>query len=245
MQKIFGIIHFLFYGIYMFAFVMPKAKKLDKENRLEEKRALTNAISKKWAGILINSTGSNIDVTGLEHVPQEGPVLFISNHQGYFDIPILLHCLPKSLGFLAKIELKKWPIISKWMPIIECVFIDRKDIRQSLKAIKATTENLKSGQSMVIFPEGTRSKSSEIDAFKPGSLKPAQKANVPIVPITIENTYKILEANNDRNLSATNVKVTIHPSIDPNKETDEKSGDMMVRIHEIIKSGLNSKKNYS
>ncbi|SDK20061.1 lysophospholipid acyltransferase family protein [Natronincola ferrireducens] len=238
MKKFFGIAHFLLYGLYVKVFAIPKVKKLHKEGRTEEKRSYTDGISKKWCTILIGSTGSTVKVTGLEHIPKDGSVLFVSNHQGYFDIPILLLYLPKSLGFLAKIELKKWPIISKWLECMEGVFIDRNDIRQSLLAIKETTENLKTGQSMVIFPEGTRSKSSELNPFKPGSLKAAQKAYVPIVPITIKNTYKILEANNDRDLKPANVEVIISPAIYPDEFTKETSNDLTVKIFETIKNHL-------
>ncbi|AOY76293.1 lysophospholipid acyltransferase family protein [Clostridium formicaceticum] len=240
MRKFLGVIHFLFYAIYVTIFVIPKVKKLQKEGRIQEKRNLTDRVGKRWCEILIGATGSTVEVKGLENIPKEGPVLFVSNHQGYFDIPVLLLYLPKSLGFLAKIELKSWPIINKWLDCIEGVFIDRNDIRQSLAAIKQTTENLKSGQSMVIFPEGTRSKSSELSPFKPGSLKPAQKANVPIIPIAIQNTYKILEANNDRNLTAAKVVLTIAPPIYYNDASKDTSSDLIVKVYEIIKDNLQS-----
>lgn len=238
MKKIFGIIHFILYGLYVITFVIPKVKKLDRLGALEEKRRYTNEISKHWCKIIIEATGSTVEVTGLENVPKEGAVLFVSNHQGYFDIPMLLYYLPKTLGFLSKIEIKKWPFLGKWLICLEGVFIDRNDIRQSLTAIKKTTEVLKSGQSIIIFPEGTRSKSSELNAFKPGSLKPAQRANVPIVPITIENTYKILEANNDRNIKPANVKITISPAIDVNDLSKESSSDLSIRVFDTIKNQL-------
>lgn len=238
MRKVLGILHFILYGVYVYTVAIPKVNRLGKSGSIQEKRKYADDISKRWCEILIGSTGSTVEVVGLENIPQEGSVLFVSNHQGYFDIPILLQYLPKSLGFLAKIEIKKWPVIGKWLLCLEGVFIDRNDIRQSLTAIKTTTEALKSGQSIVIFPEGTRSKSSELGAFKPGSLKPAQRANVPIVPITIDNTYKILEANGDRDLKPAKVKITISPAIDVNDASNETSGDLMTRVFEIIQSHL-------
>ncbi len=240
MKKIFGVIHFLLYGVYVQIFVIPRINKLDNPANPEEKRNYINNVSKRWCEILINATGSSIEVNGLENIPEEGPVLFISNHQGYFDIPILLYYLPKTLGFLAKIEIEKWPLIGKWLLYLEGIYIDREDIRQSLTAIKKTTETLKSGQSIIIFPEGTRSKSNVLGEFKPGSLKPAQRANVPIVPITIDNTYKILEANNDRNLKPANVKITISPAINFCNKTNKMSKDISSEIFETIKANLSS-----
>ncbi|SNS03708.1 1-acyl-sn-glycerol-3-phosphate acyltransferase [Anaerovirgula multivorans] len=238
MRKVLGIIYFILYGVYVYVVAIPKVNRLDKAGAIQEKRKYTDEISKRWGQILIGATGSTVEVIGLENIPQEGSVLFVSNHQGYFDIPILLQYLPNPLGFLAKIEIKKWPVIGKWLLCLEGVFIDRNDIRQSLTAIKATTETLKSGQSIVIFPEGTRSKSSELGAFKPGSLKPAQRANVPIIPITIENTYKILEANNDRDLKPAHVRITISPAIDVNDVSNDNSGDLTTKVFQVIQSHL-------
>lgn len=240
MKKVFGLIHFILYGLYVIVISIPKSKRLHRKGLIKEKRQYTNKISKNWCNILLGATGSTVEVTGLENIPKDGAVLFISNHQGYFDIPILLLYLPKTLGFLAKIELKTWPVINKWLECIEGVFIDRQDIRQSLRAINTTAEILKSGQSMVIFPEGTRSKGKELSPFKPGSLKPAQKANVPIIPITIDGTYKILEANNDRNIKPAHIRLIIGSPINPNETLEEgsKSTDLISEIYKKIKEYL-------
>ena len=101
--------------------------------------------------------------------------------------------IDKPKGFIAKIELSKLPLVHTWMKLIQCVFMDRKDLRQSLKAMDQGIQILKSGQSMVIFPEGTRSKGGPMGEFKKGSLRLAQKTNVPIVPIAISGSYKIME----------------------------------------------------
>lgn len=238
MRKILGIIHFILYGIFVTIIAIPKIHRLEKLGRIKEKREYADRVSKHWCEIIISATGSTVEVIGLDNIPKDGPVLFVSNHQSYFDIPMLLYYLPKTMGFLSKIEIKKWPVIGKWLLCLEGVYIDRDDIRQSLTAIKKTTETLESGQSIVIFPEGTRSKSNEMNPFKPGSLKPAQRANVPIVPITIENTYKIFEANNDRNLKPANVRITISPAIDVNSLAKETTGDLSVKVFETIKSHL-------
>lgn len=240
MKKIFGIIHFILYGIYIRLIAIPKSKRFYKNGFIDKNREYANRVSKRWCDILVKATGSSVEVIGLENIPEDSSVLFVSNHQGYLDIPILLLYLPKTIGFIAKIELKTWPIINKWVDCVEGVYIDRKDIRQSLKAINTTAEILKSGHSMVIFPEGTRSKGRELAPFKPGSLRAAQKANVPIIPITIDGTYQILEANNNRNLTPAHIKLVIGKAINPNKSTekDSKSKDLMTDIYQIIKENL-------
>lgn len=91
--------------------------------------------------------------------------------------------IEKPKAFIAKIELLKLPLLRTWMIHLKCVFMDRSDIRQSLKVINQAADHLKEGYSMIIFPEGTRSKNETFGEFKPGSLKLALKAGVPIVPV--------------------------------------------------------------
>lgn len=234
MRTIYWFTSFWIHTFYTTLFI-PRVNKLIKQGLLEEKRQLVHRVAQSWAKGAIDRTGSRIEIEGLENIPKEGAVLFTSNHQGNFDIPILLAHLPKPIGFVAKIELTKLPIVSKWMALMECVFIDRKDMRQSLRAITKSIDILKSGQSMVIFPEGTRSKSSEMDAFKPGSLKMATKAGVPIVPITINGSYKLLEANNNR-IAPGVVKIIISPPIEATAV--DKSTDLTALTFNIIKSHL-------
>ncbi|SCY01604.1 lysophospholipid acyltransferase family protein [Alkaliphilus peptidifermentans] len=230
------ILWFIYFWIYTLgtAFSIPRVKYFIKKDEIQKKRDFTQNLAHNWAKKLVLLTGSNVEVLGLENIP-DGPVLFVSNHQGNFDIPILLSSLPKSISFVAKIELKKLPIINRWMEFLECVFIDRKDLRQSLRAITKAIEVLKSGQSMVIFPEGTRSKGSQLQPFKPGSLKMATKANVPIIPVTIKGSYKIMEANNNK-ITPAKVQVIISEPI--YVDNIEKSTDLTVLTYKIIKNNL-------
>ena len=188
---------FIYFWCYVFSTIptLIKVKKLDQAHRYTEKDAIVDREAKKWARKLIQLTGSTVTVTGEEHIPKEGAVLFVCNHQGNFDIPILLGYIDKPKAFISKIEVKRFPIIGAWMQMMNCVFMDRKDLRQQLQAINQGAEHLKHGYSLVIFPEGTRSKKDKMNKFKPGSLKLATKTGVPIVPITIKGSYKIMEAN--------------------------------------------------
>lgn len=148
----------------------------------------------------------------------------------------MVSVVPLPMGFVAKQELRRLPVISRWMDLIECSYIDRKDIRQSLRAIQQAQKSLESGQSMVIFPEGTRSKGREIGAFKPGSLKLAQKAGVPILPVAIDGSYHLYEERG--RISATTVKVTIMPLIPAETVVEESSSDLMNRVFGDIRKAL-------
>ena len=191
------IIWFLHFWVYLIL-ILPnliRVRALHRAQKIEQRDREADRIVKKWGRSMVNLSGSKVIVTGEEHVPPQGGVVFISNHQGNFDIPILLGFIDKPKAFIAKKELKKLPLISSWMYYMNCVFMDRSSARAGLKAIQEGVAFLKQGYSQIIFPEGTRSRGEQLGEFKPGSFKLATKAGVPIVPVTIKGSYKIMEAN--------------------------------------------------
>ena len=185
---------------------------------------------------LVKRSGSSIYILGTEKIP-DGPVLFVSNHQSNFDIPLMLSFVNKPKSFIAKIELANIPLLSCWLKAGNCVFIDRENPRQSLKVINEGIEILKSGHSMVIFPEGTRSKGPQIQDFKKGSLRLATKSGVPIVPVTIKDSYKMYEENNGR-IRPARVTITVSDPIYTVNLTKEEENGLSDKIYEIIKSNL-------
>ncbi len=174
---------------------------------IQEYDQLIHIEPQKWASGIMERTKSTVSITGLENLP-EGPALFVSNHEGNFDIPVLLSTIPKPFGFISKKEVKKLPIISMYMEQMNCVFLDRTDRRSALKSITDTVEKLKDGHSILIFPEGTRSKGQGLGEFKSGFMRIAKDAGVPILPIAIHGTSDIMEKNNNKVLPA-DVKVQI------------------------------------
>lgn len=151
-------------------------------------------------------SGAKIEINGKENIPKE-PVLFVSNHRSYFDILVLHTTSGKRPGFVAKAEIQKFPLLAWWMEDIACLFLDRKDLRSGMQMIKDGAERIQSGQSMVIFPEGTRSKTPEMLPFKEGSLKMAEKADCPVVPVTIVDTDQLLEVRPGFDIRKGTVKV--------------------------------------
>lgn len=149
----------------------------------------------QWAfKVIIFISGVRLTVIGEEHVPRDEAVLYVPNHQSYFDIIITYARCPGLTGFVAKNSMLKVPILSHWMKRLYCLFLDRKDIREGLKTILTGIEYIKSGVSMCIFPEGTRNKHpQEMMAFKEGSMKLAEKSGCPIIPIAITNSANIFE----------------------------------------------------
>lgn len=138
-------------------------------------------------------TGSDVTVIGFENVPKDEAVLYVGNHRSYFDI-LLTYCrCPGLTGYVAKDSMEKIPLLSTWMKRLYCLFLNRTDIRQGLKVILAGIQQIKSGISVCIFPEGTRSRGPEMLPFKEGSLKMAEKTGCAIIPMAITGSANIFE----------------------------------------------------
>lgn len=233
------IVWFVYFWLYQIALLptLIKVTRLARSGRIKERDSIVNKVVPNWARSLVNLTGSSIVVKGEENIPKDKPVLFVSNHQGNFDIPIFLGFINKPKAFIAKKELQKIPFISSWMKHMQCVFIDRSDIRQSLRQINEAAENLKQGYSMVIFPEGTRSKGDAMSEFKPGSLKLALKAQVPIIPVTIRGSYKIMEQHGFI-MKPAQVEIIISKPVATGELAREEITNLPSKIQNIIASNL-------
>lgn len=161
-----------------------------------------------WAGHLIFTSGSRIIVKGIDNVPSGESFCVVANHQSNFDIPILLSILPVELGFIAKSEMERVPFLSTWMKGMNCVFIKRKKLKHSMHGFNRAMENVKSGQSMVLFPQGTRSRHGITGKFHRAGVGVAIKENVLILPVTIKNSHLMFE--NWSRITPTEVEVVIH-----------------------------------
>ncbi|WP_346764069.1 lysophospholipid acyltransferase family protein [Psychrobacillus sp. BL-248-WT-3] len=219
---------------------IPKLNKIKSKKGLlsvEQYDLLVHEVPQKWASGVLKRTKSEFTVEGLENLP-EGPVLFVSNHEGNFDIPTLLTHIPKPFGFISKIEIKKVPLVAKWMEEMNCVFLDRTNRKSSYRSIQDTVTHLQNGHSILMFPEGTRSKGQGIGAFKSGFVRIAKDADVPIVPIAIHGTSNIMEKNNNK-ISPAHVQISILPSY--SKETIQVSNSEQIKedLHIIIANKIN------
>jgi len=139
------------------------------------------------------AAGAKVRYIGLENLPRDGrAVVYTGNHRSFFDVIASYPVLPGLTGFIAKKEMIHWPVISWWMRGVYCLFLDRSNKRAGLKTILEGVQNVKSGVSMVIFPEGTRShKEGHLGMFHYGSFKLATKAGAPVVPVAFSNSGAI------------------------------------------------------
>lgn len=215
-----------------------KADKLYKSGRYEELKVYIKSKADRLSKLVMDAAGTKIHIRGKENIPKDEAVMYVSNHQSIFDIPVLLRSLGVQFAFVSKAEMLKIPLVKRWMRYMNCVFIDRGNMRQSFQAINKTAQNINNGYSMLIFPEGTRYTSGKVETFKPGSLRIAQKAMCKIIPITLDGLYNIFENNGWFRIRRTEVFVTISEAIDTAKLSKDDFSKLSERVHDIVSSKL-------
>ena len=183
---IFVVIFILSFGLFM----LPTLFYIDRLAKKDNKKSA--AIAQKHVSrafkFIMWFCRVKVKVEGLENIPADQPVLYASNHRGAFDILAGYTTVPTLTGFVAKKEVAKIPVISTWMRRMNCLFLDRENPREGLKAILQGIENIKAGFSMFIMPEGTRNHGEGLLPFKEGSFKMAEKTGCAIIPVAIAGT---------------------------------------------------------
>ena len=193
----FNYIKFALFQIFGFIMSIPELIKLkynEKKYSSIEKFRFVKSHAKKSLDLV----KIKINVIGKERVPKE-EVLFVLNHSSMLDSYILVSSVVKPVGVIIA-DVPTWrhiPIVSHWLNMIKCVYINRENNREGIKSIIQASENIKMGQSMAIFPEGdltwVKDPNALISDFKPGALKIAYKAKCPIVPMVIKNSRNTYE----------------------------------------------------
>lgn len=203
------------------------------------KETSSRAIVRFGFNIVKLLSGTKVEYKGIDNLPKDEPCLYIANHSSFFDVILTFPVLPGRVGFVSKKEFFKIYPLSIWMLFIKCLFLDRNDIKQGLKTILTAIEYVKSGISIFIFPEGTRSKNGKMLPFKEGSFKIATKSGCPIVPIAITNTANIFE-NHFPKISAEKVIIEFGAPIYPKELSKEELKFIGEHTQGIIQNMLDS-----
>lgn len=176
-----------------------------------------------WARGLVWAGGGQLEVRGAENVDLTRPQIFVSNHQSTIDIPVLFISLPTDARFVSKKALMYVPFMGWYMWLARFVFVDRGNPRVAMASIDRAAEQIRGGISIIMFPEGTRSESRRVLPFKKGPFALAVKAGVPIVPVAIEGSGRLMPKNS-WNITPGPIKVAIGQPIDPAAYIDSRDG---------------------
>lgn len=164
-----------------------------------------------WGRLGIRLAGVQVTVSGSEQLP-EGPIVVMSNHASNFDILALQGFFPRPLSWIAKKELFDIPIFGRSMRHGGYIPLDRGDGRQALKSMQEAADQIRGGKSVIIFPEGTRTRDGRLLPFKRGGFLLAARAGVPVVPVAINGSFQI-NPGGALQLYGGNVAIRIQPPI--------------------------------
>lgn len=193
-----------------------------------------HACARFWSRGLLWAARIRLEVEGLEQVPMDGPVVYMGNHQGNFDINALSLAIPRQFSWIAKEELFRYPIFGAAMRRAGYIPLDRSDGRKALKSIKQAADRIASGTSVVIFPEGTRTVDGSLLPFKRGAFILAAKAGVPIVPFTI-NGSRAINPRNRMELYPGTIRVSFSTPI---STAGVPETELMAQVREAIAAKL-------
>jgi 1-acyl-sn-glycerol-3-phosphate acyltransferase len=203
-------IRFIFFAFYILAaFLGLMAVSFVLSFFYRDKRALFHRLEMIWCRyFFLPPAGITVECSGLENCPSDQPVIYIANHQSALDIAILLAYLPININFMVKSSLFPVPLLGWFIGTAGHIKIERASAASAYGAIKRVGEYLKGGRSVVIFPEGTRTRNGRLGEFKGGMLQATLQANVPIVPVAISGAFEALPAGHLYFRPAT-VKLTV------------------------------------
>lgn len=196
---------------------------------------LCHLIAGFWGKSILWASGVKVTVSGLKHIDAEHSYIFMVNHQSLFDIPVVLGHLPHQFRWLAKAELFRIPIFGYAMQRVGYISIDRSDRKAAFKSLQTAAERIRSGASVLIFPEGTRSPDGRILPLKKGGFVLAVDSATPIVPMIIHGTRSIMPKNNFR-IQPGPVMLDIKMPIDSSRYS-RKTKDVL--LEEVYRTFLN------
>ena len=185
--------------------------------------------------LAIKAGNVDVQVFGLENIPEENGFLMYANHQGMFDVVALAATCDTPLGAVFKKELVGMPLVDEIATCTRSFAMDREDVRQSMTVIQNVTAEVLKGRNYLIFPEGTRSKNgNRMGEFHAGSFRCAVKAKCPVLPIAFVDSYKVLDQK-----GSAPVAMQIHylPPIPYEEYKDMKTGELA----ELVKSRIAEK----
>ena len=200
---------------------------------IDKNNVLPYKVTKTWAEFILAVSRIKVTVNGLYNILPDRSYIYMSNHQSNFDIPVALAYLPFQFKWVAKAELFKIPIFGYAMHRIGHINIDRSNRRAAYKSLKKAAKNIREGVSVLIYPEGTRSKDGNIRPFKTGGFVLAVESGVPIVPVIIHGTWPIMPKNKII-IKPGNVTIEIKEPIVTKDYTRKTKDELLEKVRNII-----------
>ena len=198
-----------------------------------------HSIARIWGQSILLISRVHVRVQGLANIDSSKSYIYMSNHRSNFDIPVLLGCLPIQFRWLAKAELFRIPVFGRAMLGAGYIKINRFNQKSAFKSISTAARRLKDGVSVMIFPEGTRSRDGSIQKFKKGGFVMAIESGVPIIPVILKGTWSIM-AKSSLRINRGDVEMEIAEPINTTGYLMETKEELMDRVRTVICQKFNS-----
>jgi 1-acyl-sn-glycerol-3-phosphate acyltransferase len=194
-----------------------------------------------WAGVkgvmfFVRAAGIRVRVEGLDRIPS-GVCLFVANHTSAADAPAVVGAIPPRISIILKESLFKWPIVGQAFRSARFIPVNRKSHESAMASVEKATEALRSGQSFLIYPEGTRSPDGRLQNFKKGAVVMAINAGVPIVPMACSGAHRVMEKRS-LVMHPGEIVVEFLQPIDASKFTMEERDTLNQQVHDALAAGL-------
>lgn len=184
---------------YVLTYMAPKIlilKRIEKTKGIEKAEEEAFKTVHKWAKRCVRQGKSTVTVNGTENIPDGKPLLYISNHQSYADIPMIIYALgERNVSFMLKDTMLGIPFIGNYLKYMHCIPVNQKNARAAAESVNLAAEEIKNGRSIVIFPEGKRSFNNYPAEFKNGAFRVVKKTGVTLQPIYLHNVHHVYEGN--------------------------------------------------
>lgn len=196
-----------------------------------------------WSRLFCFFSLSRVEVKGRENINPKTSYVFVANHQGAYDIFLIYGFLNQPFHWLMKKELRKIPFVGKACESAGHIFVDAAGRTSGMRdTMHQAVDTLKGGVSLVVFPEGSRTYNGKMRRFKKGAFLLAQELNLPVVPLTIDGSFRIMPRTSYQ-ITPGKMILTIHPPIYPDKEDGHNITALMENSYQIISSALPQRSN--
>lgn len=190
-----------------------------------------------WGRIICKILFIRVRVIGLDKVNLNESYIIAANHQSVFDIFVIYGWLPNIFKWIMKAELRRIPLVGKACESAGHIFIDRTNPLSAKLSIEKAERQLINGVSVVIFPEGTRTKNGEMNKFKKGAFRIAADLSLPILPVTIRGSFECLQRNTFVVFPGV-IEMHFHKPIDVKDYLPDNTAELIQRTWQVIHDDL-------
>ncbi len=191
-----------------------------------------HGIAHIWSRFWMKLFGVRVVIRGIEHLKSDEKFIYVSNHASMFDIPVVLGFIPDQIRIIFKKELGRIPIFGWSISVGHYISIDRSNARRAKESLERAIEKMKVGKSVLLFAEGTRTRDGKMQPFKRGPFSLAVRSGVPIMPLTINGSFRVMPPDS-LSVHPGTIELILHP---PVYQTGDTSKEYELKLMEQVRS---------